>query len=70
MYRQVLVKTNLQTRKRVKKIVCLREVHYGGDGPRWTTVPSRNKKKEKRKKKVIMMMMMIRGGGGGFESIT
>jgi len=46
----ILINAKLKTGKEVKKQSWLGEVHYEGEGPQWTVVPSKKKKKRRKKK--------------------
>ena len=42
MYRPILIGTKLETGKGGQKTELSGEDHYGGEGPQWTVVPSKD----------------------------
>ena len=50
VYKQILMDTKLRTGKRGQKTRRLGELHYGGEGPHWTVVPSTEEDEEEKKK--------------------
>ena len=73
VYKQILKDTKLRTGKRGQKTSRLGELHYGGEDPHWTVVPSREEEEEEKEEEEKGRMRRSRrrsrrkGGGGEDE---